>query len=74
MKALIIGIVVLFVAVLVILPSGLGWGNDVLAFLRGSLPVIAVIIGLILIFTGISDIKERAAAKREERTNNKANR
>ena len=66
MKALIIGFVVIFVAVIAVLPSGLGWGSDVFAFLRGALPVIAVLIGLILVFAGISDIKERADSKKEE--------
>ena len=68
MKALILGFVVIVVAVLVILPAGLGWGGDVLVFLRGSLPVIAALIGLILVFTGIADIKDRAEAKKEEKT------
>jgi hypothetical protein len=71
MKALIIGIVFLAGAVFAILPAhlagfGLGWGNDVLAFLRGGLPVIAILIGLIAIFIGIADMKDRAEAKREE--------
>ena len=65
MKALILGLVVITVAVLAVLPAGLGWGEDVLAFLRGALPVIAVFIGLILIFVGIADIKDRADAKRD---------
>ena len=68
MKSLILGFVVIIVAVLAILPAGLGWGEDVLAFLRGSLPVIAAFIGLILIFVGIADIKDRAEAKKEEKT------
>ena len=66
MKALILGIVVLFVAIMSVLPSGLGWWEDVLVFLRGSLPIVAVLIALILLFTGISDIKERADSKKEE--------
>ena len=66
MKALFLGVVVIVVAVLAILPAGLGWGEEVLAFLRGSLPVLAVFIGLILIFVGIADIKDRAAAKKEK--------
>ena len=66
MKALILGFVVILVAVLAILPAGLGWFDDVLAFLRGALPVMAVLIGLILVFTGISDIKERAETKKED--------
>ena len=66
MKALIFGLVVIVVAVLAILPAGLGWANDVLAFLRGALPVIAILIGLILLFVGIADMKDRADAKKEE--------
>ena len=65
MKALILGLVVIVVAVLAILPAGLGWGEDVLAFLRGALPIIAGFIGLILVFVGIADIKDRAAAKKD---------
>ena len=71
MKSLIIGIVILAAAVFAVLPPdsagfGLGWGDDVLTFLRGGLPVIAVIIGIIAVFIGIADMKDRAEAKREE--------
>jgi len=66
MKALILGFVVIAVAVLAVLPAGLGWAEDVLAFLRGSLPVLAGFIGFILIFTGIADIKDRAERKKEQ--------
>jgi small neutral amino acid transporter SnatA (MarC family) len=66
MKALVLGFVVIIVAVLAVMPFGLGWGEDVLAFLRGSIPVIALLIGLILVFVGISDIKERAEAKKDK--------
>ena len=67
MKALILGFVVIIVAVLAVLPAGLDWGDDVLAFLRGSLPVVAVLISLILIFVGVADIKDRAALKKEKK-------
>ncbi|MDR1251178.1 MAG: hypothetical protein LBK62_03325 [Treponema sp.] len=71
MKALIIGIVIIAAAVFAALPPetagfGLGWKDDVLAFIRGGLPVIAVIIGLIAVFIGIADMKDRAEAKKEE--------
>jgi len=66
MKALILGFVVIAVAILAILPAGLGWGADVLAFLRGALPVIAAFIGLLLVFVGIADLKDRAEAKKEK--------
>ena len=72
MKALILGFVVIVVAVLAILPVGLGWGNEVLAFLRGALPVIAIFIGLILVFVGIADIKDRAEAKKDTQPTNSA--
>lgn len=65
MKALILAFAVILAAVLAILPAGLGWQADVLAFLRGALPVIALLAGLILLFVGISDIKDRAEARKE---------
>ena len=66
MKALILGFVVIAVAVLAVLPAGLNWMDDVLVFLRGSLPVVAVLIGFILIFVGVADIKDRAAMKKDK--------
>jgi ABC-type multidrug transport system permease subunit len=62
MKALILGIIILAASVF----TGFRWWNDVLAFLRGALPVIAAFIGLIAVFIGIADIKDRAEAKKEE--------
>jgi hypothetical protein len=71
MKSLIIGIIVLAAAVFAALPPellgfGLGWWGDVLRFLRGGLPVIAVLIGFIAVFIGIADMKDRAEAKKEK--------
>jgi hypothetical protein len=71
MKALIIGLIIIAAAVCAVLPPetagfGLGWGNDVLAFLRGGVPVIAILIGLIAVFIGVADMKDRAEAKKEE--------
>jgi len=65
MKSLIIGIVILAAAVFAALPCGLNWWDDVLVFLRGGLPVIAVLIGIIAVFIGIADMKDRAEAKKE---------
>ncbi|MDR3160545.1 MAG: hypothetical protein LBU28_02905 [Spirochaetaceae bacterium] len=65
MKALVVGILILAAAVLAILPSGLGWGKDVAAFLRGGGPVLALFIGAVAVFIGIADIKDRAEAKKE---------
>jgi len=71
MKSLIIGMVILAAAVFAALSPesagfGLGWWKDILAFLRGGLPVIAVLIGLIAVFIGIADMKDRAEAKKEK--------
>jgi len=65
MKALILGLVFIAAAALAVLPIGLGWGEDVLTFLRGALPVIFGLIGLVMIFTGITGIKDRIDARKE---------
>jgi len=67
MKALILGLVVITAAVLAALPIGLGWGEDVMAFLRGVLPVIFCLIGLTMVFVGITSIKDRAETRKENR-------
>jgi len=71
MKAIIIGLLIIAAAAFAVLPHemlgfGLSWGDDVLTFLKGGLPVIAVLIGIIAVFIGIADIKDRAEAKKEE--------
>jgi hypothetical protein len=68
MKSLIIGLLIIAAAVFAILPAdnfGLGWGANVVDFLKGGLPVIAIIIGIIAVFIGIADMKDRADVKRE---------
>ncbi len=66
MKSLIIGIIFLAVAVFLMMPAGLAWWPNVVQFLQGFLPVCAVIIGLVVVFVGCADIKDRAAAKKEK--------
>lgn len=68
MVALIIGILFIAFAVFAVLPVDglLQWGHQVIAFLQGGAPVFAVFIGLIAIFIGIADIKDRIEAKKEE--------
>ncbi len=70
MKATVIGLIIICAAVFAILPPeavgiGLDWGGDVITFLKGAVPVIAILIGLIAVFIGIADMKDRAEAKRE---------
>jgi hypothetical protein len=61
MRSLIIGFIVIAAAVFAALPLeilgfGLGWWNDVMAFLRGTLPVIAILTGMIMMFIGLNRI------------------
>ena len=72
MVALIVGIVLMAFAVFAVFAGPLAWGADVLAFLRGSLPVMAAFIGLIAAFIGVADIKDRIEAKKEEAEEAKA--
>jgi len=71
MIALVIGILLLAFGVWAILPFdilyGRGWGLEVLAFLKGGAPILAFLIGLIALFIGIADIKDKIDAKKEEK-------
>ncbi|MCL2230083.1 MAG: hypothetical protein FWC01_03235 [Treponema sp.] len=72
MKAVIFGLLVIAAAVFAVLPKeilgfGLGWGDDVLTFLRGAAPVLAILVGLVALFIGIADMKDRAEARKEEK-------
>jgi len=66
MIALIVGILFIAFAVFAVVPGPLAWWQDVLAFLRGSVPVMAALIGLVAAFIGVADIKDRIEAKKEE--------
>ncbi len=66
MTALLVGIGLIIISVLMVLPGVLGWWNDVLAFLRGAIPVFAVLIGALAVFIGIADIKDKIEEKKEE--------
>jgi len=68
MISLIAGIIFIAFTVFALLPSfPLNWSADVLAFLRGCLPVLAALVGLICLFIGVADIKDKKEAAREER-------
>jgi hypothetical protein len=68
MLALILGLIFILFAVYSVIPVswGLQWWQDVLQFLRGGIPIIAVLVGLIAVFIGIADIKDKIEAKKEE--------
>jgi hypothetical protein len=72
MVALLIGIIGILFAVWAVLPQsfpiGLDWGQQVIAFLQGGVPILALLIGIIAFFIGIADIKDKIEEKKEEKT------
>jgi len=70
MKSLIIGLIIMAAAVfMIVMPEtagfGLGWKTNVIDFLKGGIPVFAIIVGIIAVFIGIADMKDRAEARKE---------
>lgn len=68
MVALLVGIIFIAFAVYSVLPVAwsLQWWPYVVDFLKGGVPILAIFIGLIAVFIGIADIKDRIEAKKEE--------
>ncbi|WP_062327141.1 hypothetical protein [Treponema endosymbiont of Eucomonympha sp.] len=66
MVALLVGIVSIFITVFICLPSFLGWWPNVVEFLKGGVPVLTAFIGVIAVFIGAADIKDKAETKKEE--------
>lgn len=71
MVALIMGIILILFTIFSALPPdlcgfGLGWGPDILLFLRGGLPLFTVLIGFVSIFIGLADIKDKKEDREEE--------
>ena len=68
MIALLIGILLILFAVFSVLPFSwsLNWWSDVIQFLKGGVPLIAVFIGLISFFVGVADIKDKIESRKEE--------
>jgi len=73
MVAIIVGLILIAFCVFACLPMGLGWGLEVVNFLKGFAPVFAAFVGLVAIFIGIADIKDKKEAKKEEQAAKKAN-
>lgn len=66
MIAMIVGLILIAFTVFACMTSGLNWGSDVVAFLKGAAPVLAAFIGLIAVFIGLADMKDKKEAKKEE--------
>lgn len=66
MISIIVGIIFIAFTVFAVLPMcPLSWGAEVIQFLKGFAPVLAAFIGLICIFIGAADIKDKKEAKNE---------
>ncbi|QTQ12350.1 hypothetical protein HRI96_09150 [Treponema parvum] len=66
MVSIIIGLVLIAFTVVAALPSCLDWSAEIIAFLKGCAPVLAAFIGLIALFIGAADIKDKKEAQKEE--------
>lgn len=71
MVALWIGIALTAMALYTVLPVSWSpqWWPYVMNFLRGGLPLIALLVGLGAIFIGTVDIQDRREAKKDEEKN-----
>jgi hypothetical protein len=73
MIAIILGIIFIAFTVFAVLPAcPLNWGAEVIAFLKGGAPVLAAFVGMICLFIGAADIKDKKEAKKEEASKNDA--
>lgn len=67
MISIILGLIFIGFTVFAVLPScPLSWGAEVIAFLKGCAPVLSAFIGLICLFIGAADIKDKKEAKKED--------
>lgn len=67
MISIILGLIFVAFTVFACLPMGpLAWGDDVISFLKGFVPVLSAFIGFICFFIGAADIKDKKEAKKEE--------
>jgi len=66
MVSIILGILFIAFTVFAVLPAcPLNWGADVISFLKGCTPVFAAFVGLVCLFIGAADIKDKNEAKKE---------
>ncbi len=67
MVAIIFGLLLIAFTVVACLPNYLNWSADIISFLKGCAPVLAAFVGLIALFIGYADIKDKKEAKKEEK-------
>ena len=42
------------------------WGPEIIMFLKGCAPVLSALLGILAIFIGVADIKDKKEAEKEE--------
>jgi uncharacterized membrane protein len=67
MVSVVVGVLLIAFTVISVLPGCLGWGPEVVGFLKGCAPVLAAFIGLIALFIGAADIKDKKEARKEKK-------
>ncbi|MDR2144336.1 MAG: hypothetical protein LBP29_08210 [Treponema sp.] len=67
MKALVFGLFLIAVAVAAVIPAGLAWWPQLIVFIQGGLPVLAVLVGLLAICIGIVDIRDKSKKEEQEK-------
>lgn len=68
MVSLITGVVFIAFCVFALCPQfPLNWGAQTVEFLKGFAPVLAAFVGIICVFIGVADIKDKRSAAREEK-------
>lgn len=71
MVALLVGFLLIVFGVYAVLPIDspgfINWSAQVVEFLKGGAPIVAMLIGLVAFFIGIADIKDKMEARREAR-------
>ena len=71
MVSIIVGIILIAFTVAAALPCFLDWGYDIIMFLKGCAPVLSALIGILAIFIGVADIKDKKEAAKEEEASKK---
>ena len=71
MVAIIIGIILIAFTVAAALPCFLNWGPEIIKFLKGCAPVLSALLGILAIFIGVADIKDKKEAEKEEEASKK---
>jgi hypothetical protein len=60
-----LGIVIGVIAVIAGVAGAVSWQSDILTMIRGSMPVIFVLGGVIAVIAGLSEIKDEISSKKE---------